>query len=123
MNNNNDTIRNLIEELRQLRLQEQVVLDNLDRILTNNDNVAARPVTRLQNHPPEPPHPLDTGFNIGDRIAITNKITKPVNRPANRGDRVGVITKIENRRISIRTNNGNNTWRAPNNIRKLRHDE
>ncbi len=58
-----------------------------------------------------------TPFKIGDSVEITNSITSPVNRIADINDRRGTIYKITKKRIFIRTINGGNTRRAPQNLK------
>ena len=101
-----DQLQTIIEELQQLRIRQVQLLEAIDNVISHTE--PANDNTQLQ---------------VGDRVLITNKIRRPLNRPVNQGDRVAVITKILPNHINIRTDNGNNTWRAPHYLRKLTNDE
>jgi hypothetical protein len=109
-------IETLINELKQLKIRELRVLEALETTLQQQTNGATQTTTVDPNN-------CSPYFKIGDRIAIKNKIIRPVNRPLNRGDRTATVTKATLERIEFRTTNGTETWRAPHNVRKLDHDE
>jgi hypothetical protein len=62
-------------------------------------------------------------LQAGDRVQITNKIRKPSSWPKDKQwteerERLATIRQVTTERIYITTDNGNLTWRHPNNIKK-----
>jgi hypothetical protein len=127
----NDDIKELIAELKELRLRELRVLDSIERTLQQNDNtnninpnIVSGYVNPTVNAVAVPDQARGTNvYKEGDRVVITNSITRPLNRAMNRGDRTAVVTHIVGNRIYIRTSNNTKTWRAPQNLRFRTNDE
>jgi hypothetical protein len=141
----NNDIAVLISELKQLRVREARVIDTLETLLheqrataaeggcttstTTADSSAVTPAPVLYTNTnansgtglPAQRQTVSTSyersFRVGDSIVIINKVKRPLYRPVNRGDRVGIITKITKQQIWIRTVNGDDTWRLAKNIR------
>jgi hypothetical protein len=114
----------LIAELKELKLRELQVLASLESIVqTQHNTTAATSPTQHNTSTAASPRALEALFQVGDRVVITNKIRRPINRPANNGDRTAVVTKVALNRIDIRTSNGSSTWRAPQNLRLRTQDE
>ena len=61
----------------------------------------------------------------GDRIRITNLIRKPLNWPegapwTEENERKATVTRVTDKQVHFRTDNGRTTWRAPHNIKKIK---
>ena len=108
-------IDDIIAELRSLRLQ----VARLESELSDERN---RPTP-----PTGPPARLaseDHGYAVGDRVYILNKIKKPATWVSSVAwseaeAKKATITAVRTRQIFFTTDNGVETWRAPNNLRKL----
>jgi hypothetical protein len=60
----------------------------------------------------------------GDRVRIRNKIRKPSHWPSTtqwsvEKERLATVEKVTSERVHLLTDNGNRTWRAHANVRKL----
>jgi hypothetical protein len=115
-------ISKLLKELKQLKLQETRVLNALEDAHIRQTTTS--PNRSLLSPPPTTVEPGEADLFIpGDRVIITNKVRKPLNRPTNNGDRTGVVTTVQQNRVNLKTSNGTQTWRAPHNLRHRRNDE
>ena len=84
-------------------------------------------VARLEQHRQtfkEAPTVKRNILAVGDRIKIKNKVKKPQNWPTDKewtesNERSATITKITDKQVHYITDNGNHTWRAPHNLRKI----
>jgi hypothetical protein len=126
----NEDIKKLITELKGLRLREIEVLNSLERAIAEQNNTNNNSTDRGYNtHTANTvmvveAEPATTNiYQVGDRVAITNSITRPLNRSTNIGDQTAVVTSVVGRRVYIRTSNNTNTWRAPQNLRFRRNNE
>jgi hypothetical protein len=114
----------LTQELKNLKLREIEVLEALERLHLTAQDDTGLPVTPRAPPDTRTPKSSDTNsFKVNDRMVITNKVLRPLNRQANKGDRTAVVVKEDKQRIDIRTSNGTSTWRAPHNLRLRHHDE
>jgi hypothetical protein len=120
----------LIDELKQLKLRELEIIESIELNLENQQQGQQTPVNNTPNTTPPVARSFfstaaveRTVFSVGDRIVITNKITRPTNRPLNDGDKFGIVLKVAPKRIDIKTLNGSYTWRVPSNVRLHRTDE
>jgi hypothetical protein len=116
-------IHELIKELKVLKLREteiiaQLEVENVRRNRETRENraqvVRHRTTTTTTNH----------GFERGDRIRITNQVTKPAHWDTNetwnyRDALRATVTFTTADRIYFVTDNGVNTWRAVRNIKRL----
>jgi hypothetical protein len=97
-----DDIKNIIEQLQRLQIQQDALLARLGALSDDNE---ARPTsaraTRVQ---PDTPRE----FAIGDRVRILN----PARYQANRG----TIIRIGTSRITVETRRGAKIVRAPHNL-------
>jgi hypothetical protein len=105
----------LIEELKRLRIRQTAVLAEIREVVEeaneadqdNNDiNLVA----------------IRHGFNVGDRVRITNKIRKPATAGTSwneNRERLATVSRITVDQVHIITDNGTRTWRAPNNLRLI----
>jgi hypothetical protein len=104
-------LANIISELKALKLRELKVLASLEAIIEQQS-------PRLST--------INTGihlYQVDDPVVIINKVRRPHNCPANRDDRIGVVTKVADARIDLRTRNGFLTWRVPHNLSPAATDE
>jgi hypothetical protein len=114
-----ETVDELIEELRSLRIQQATLIDRIENAIRieseqnernereqNDDDAGARAVFVF-------------GFRKGDRVRIKNKVKKPAAAGptwSESRERLATVTRIRADQIHIRTDNGTATWRAPNNL-------
>jgi ligand-binding sensor domain-containing protein len=97
------TIKELIQELKQLKLRENKIVE----ALSHHQCLSAR-------------------FKIGDRVRIVNQVRRPKRWPQDRDwnserARNATVTDIDNfnERVYITTDNGIATWRKEHNLTKL----
>jgi hypothetical protein len=106
-----ESVDQLIEQLKDLKLQESVVLEKLSR---------ARAKEKAQDRDKTP---RDTTYEPGDRVRITNAVKVPFTRSVNAQDKTATVryTKPHNEQIKvfITTDNGFKTWRLEKNITKI----
>ena len=106
-------IEDLIEELKDIRLQETAVLARLeDANRRRSGRTAPARATETVN-----------GISKGDRVRITKKVKRPADWPSERTwveahYRAATVTRVTPEQIHILTDNGVKTWRAPNNLKK-----
>ena len=111
--NNAQEIQDIVNQLRQLQIQESDLLHRLERLNEGED-------TNYNNAPPQtvaiPERELPTEarpFVTGDQVVIINpRFLQPTG---------GTITKITPKRITVRAPNGANIIRAPKNLRRAPH--
>jgi hypothetical protein len=132
-----EDIKDLIAELKELKLRELQVIESLERAVREqeqNNNNSTTSVTSGITSPspfaravatskPSKNTKVINQYQAGDRVVITNNITRPLNRTANKGDRTAVVTHVVGSRVHIRTSNNSKTWRAPQNLRYRTNDE
>jgi dsDNA-specific endonuclease/ATPase MutS2 len=99
MNNDKDEVQDLIEQLKNLQLQQTELLARLERARINE---ARR--TGIQDKEES----STREFAIGDKVRIKNPTRFQVNQ--------GVITKIGSSRITVHTKTGSKILRAPKNL-------
>jgi hypothetical protein len=137
---NAEHISDLIDQLKRLKVVESHILHELEE--SHNEATASRvssPTAAPESAPapaaatpylassrspvaiaaPESTTtPPTTNFEIGDKVVITNKIKPRSNRHVvNEKDRIAIVTRVTDERVFFRTLNGNQTWRAPHNLR------
>ena len=98
--NNQQEIEELVEQLRDLQVQQTTVLDRLERL------AESRRAPNVPANEAEGTEPIK--FALGDRVRIRNP------RPFQQA--VGIITKIGASRITVTTRNGNKIQRAASNL-------
>ena len=107
-----ETVDQLIEQLKRLKVQESAVLEKLSRAREHEKETQHRTGT-----------PRNTTFATGDRVRITNAVKVPFTRSANERDKTATVryTKPHNAEIKvfITTDNGFKTWRLEKNLRKI----
>ncbi len=116
-------IEDLIAEVRSLRIQVDRLETELHRRNSSSQPQAVTPTTQRQpvlRGATGPSH----SYAVGDRVYILNKIKKPAiwdsRRVWNEGEaRNATVTEVRPTQIFFVTDNGVETWRAPNNLRKI----
>jgi transcription antitermination factor NusG len=107
-----ESVDQLIEQLKNLKVQENVVLEKLSRAREQEKEAQNRNRT-----------PRNTTYKVGDRVRITNGVTVPFARNANERDRTATVryTKPHNEhtKVYITTDNGFRTWRLEKNLRRI----
>ena len=102
------SLTELIERLRRIRLQEAQVIDQIDILVSSQQEQDRR---AEHTRAPVPPNGnwRHTDFRVGDRVRITNGV---------RAGQVptAVVTKVTPERVSIITDDGTRTWRARTNL-------
>jgi hypothetical protein len=103
----------LIQELKALQLREAEVLKLIEKANKRRDRVVGT-------------HGVSTnhGYKQGDRIRITNQVTKPAHWATHetwnyRDAQKATVTFTTKEREYFVTDNGVTTWRAPRNIRRI----
>ena len=91
----NDSISNLIERLKRIRIEEARVIDLIEQRTRREAAVATNP------------------FRVGDRVRVTDRWRQ--GQPS-----TATVTKINGERTSIRTDDGTETWRLSKNLARLR---
>jgi hypothetical protein len=125
-----DRIDELIHELKALHVREQHILTELEEAhRTQTRDITAEPAQNNRS----PTHKLTVSeiiaaagasdtvpiFQVGDDVVIVNKVRRSGIKQIDNGDRTGVVIKVSQNRVDIRTTNGTFTWRAPKNLRLL----
>ena len=111
MRDNEESIADLIEQLRQLRTHQERLLDRIEARVQRDQ---AQQETE------------DLPYRVGDRVYITNRVRKPVFAKPSwtaRAERRASVTKIRGNRVHFKTDNGTTTWRSPENLRPLHDDD
>lgn len=135
----NATLATLINELKALKIQESELKTRESQIIlqieainstgntdTTEDYTVAS--TRQQQKATRTTTPLTVnGITRGDRVTIKNKIRRPATCTdetewTKEKERVATVTRVTNDQIHFVTDNGTRTWRAPNNLSKLRNE-
>ena len=108
-----ETVDQLIEQLKRLKVQENVVLEKLSRAREQEKEASQNRIGTQRN----------TTFGAGDRMRIVNAVKVPSTRSANKRDRTATVryTREHNDdiKVFITTDNGFKTWRLEKNLRKL----
>ena len=106
-----ETVDDLLEHLKRLKIEENQVLTKLYQ---------ARIKEKGEQGGPQDCAPP---YKQGDRVRIKNKIASVFPRRANTGDRDSTVLYTETRngklKIHIRTDNGFNTWRLEKNLLRI----
>ena len=110
MSSKEERIKELIDQLKELRLRESRVMARLEAEITTAERTVTTP----------------RAFEVGDRVYIKNKIRRPVSARPDWNiykERRATVNKVKPGEIHFTTDNGTNTWRGPFNIRLLRDDD
>lgn len=110
-------IEELTKELRTLKIRVATLEAENDQRVRRESREHTRALATPSNEKEQV-----NGIGIGDRVRITNHVKKPAYWTKawdEKKERVATVTKINPLQIHFRTDNGVNTWRAPNNVRKI----
>ena len=88
-----ESIGELISRLKQVRLEEARIIDLIER------RTRREAVTHT--------------FRVGERVRITNGVRQGQTATA-------TVTRVGGERVSLRTDDGTNTWRHSKNLARLR---
>ena len=113
------TVDELIEELQRLRLQETAIIAELREANRERNGVQDIDVDV------DPPA-AEFALTRGSRVRIKNRVRRPATAgPAwseNR-ERLATVTRVTVDQVHIVTDNGTRTWRAPNNLQLIQHEQ
>jgi len=107
------SIDDLIQELKDLKVRETTVLNQLEATIRR----------RKENEEQGSPRDREGIFVPGQRVYITNRIRRPINWSGTweaHRERFATVTKQSSSRVSVLTDNGVKTWRAPKHLSKIR---
>ena len=117
------TVQELTSALGSLKIQEAVLTAQLRDALAEREQELSR-IPRKASAPVAGKETRIRGFAKGDRIWVTNSIRKPAswdNSTQWEEVRSATVTQVLIKgsvvQVHFTTDNGVNTWRAPNNIR------
>jgi hypothetical protein len=105
-------LNQLITRLQILQVEQTTLLNELER-----KGVADRAGNTNRS-----PSNQDAVFTVGDRVLITNHVTKPTLFYTTWDQTVAqraTVTKVSTNRINVLTDNRVHTWRAPKNLAHL----
>jgi len=114
---NEDRISQLIEELKDLRVRETAILEEIE--LRNSLREASQRDSTPRDSA-DTPRNSSQAYKPGDRVYITNRVNRPVFAPPSWTgfkERRATVTKVVGERVHFKTDNGTATWRAARNIR------
>ena len=107
-----ESVDQLIEQLKRLKVQEKVVLEKLSRAREQEKEAQNRNNARS-----------GTTLEPGDRVRITNTVKVPFTRSVNARDKTATVryttTNNEQTKVFITTDNGFKTWRLEKNLSKI----
>jgi hypothetical protein len=96
-----ESLEDLIKRLEELELEETRI--HLER---------SEVVDRIRRH-----SGADQGFRVGSRVVITNRVKPLTGSEVKKGDRIGVVTRIDGEKVFFTTLSGATTWRLRKNLR------
>ena len=107
-----ESVDQLIEQLKTLKIQEGVVLEKLSRVREQEKE------EQYRNR-----NPRSTTYEAGDRVRITNTVKASFARSVSAQDRTATVryTKTHNEEVKvfITTDNGFKTWRLEKNLSRI----
>ena len=122
MRDEEDSIEDLLEDLRQLRIRETAIIARIQSAAERRGRPTAFAAANRSGEQEQPPSVTNVHFAIGARVRIKNKIR----RPATAGgdwtedrERVATVTGVRVDQVHFVTDNGTRTWRAPNNLQRI----
>ena len=109
-------VGDLIAELKALNLRRSEILATLEEAYSAHE--PAETVSSAFRVP------IANGIVKGDRVRITNKVKRPAawtNQLAwdKERERSATVTRVTPTQVFFITDNGVETWRAPNNLKKV----
>ena len=106
------SISELIERLRDIRIQEAEVIELIEQAATNAREERAARAVAIPPPPALDGNGLPTVYQVGDRVRIINARAGQVP--------TGTVTRVTADRITIITDDGTRTWRARRNVARHR---
>ena len=111
-----EQVEELITELKALNLQRRAILAQLEEAYSGYEAVE----TTSGNFRV----PIANGIVKGDRVRITNKVKRPATWTSQLAwdkerERSATVTRVTPTQVFFITDNGVETWRAPNNLKKI----
>jgi hypothetical protein len=108
------TFKELIEELHNLRIQETVIIAQIEKANKQRTTGARTAGIHEDNRAV-----IANGLKQGGRVRIKNKVGRlatagPTWSESN--ERLATVTRVTTDQVHITTDNGTKTWRAPNNL-------
>ena len=108
----------LIGKLKALKIEEASILAQIAGLNASESVIATAASTEERVN----------GIARGDRVRIKNRVRKPATWTSKvewteAKERVGTVTRVTPEQIHFVTENGTQTWRAPNNVRRLSENE
>ena len=109
-----EQVEDLIRELKSLNLRRNEIFAQLEAAYTGHDSEeeARRSIGGSSAN----------GFKKGDRIRIRNKVKRPAawTRPWDKEkEKTATVTRVTATQVHYITDNGVETWRAPNNVERV----
>jgi len=118
-----DEVGDLIRQLQDPQVRQQEITLRLSELVDHRAETQGNRATGRASPPPVE-RTAREGFEVGERVFITNNIRHvPFRRRANLRDRAAIAQRILNDRVHITTCNGCETWRHASNPRKLTDNE
>jgi hypothetical protein len=122
-----DSISNLIAELRQLQVRESNIIQEIEsRYDRRSRGRSNGPQAARQQEGTGRRQDTDrddtAAYRTGDRVYITNRVARPIlpSRDWNIHDeRRATVTRVTRDRVYFRTDNGTSTWRKAKNLRPI----
>jgi hypothetical protein len=124
----NHHIKELIGELRSLRIRETEGLNAIDKAIPAmyppaNQGLSTAVSIDTSAAASGTDSMVQDTFLVGDRVCtrveITNKVRRLFNRTPTNKDRSLTVIKVSEKRIDLITDNGTETWTAPHNLRRI----
>lgn len=128
------TVPNILNRLSELQTQHEEILQEQQSLLQQLTDLS---LTTQHTHTPEVQRsaniqtpckettPIRQGSKLhpGEHVYIKNKISHAFNGDLTPLHRAGIVTDVQAHKIYLRTYSGVETWRSPNNLRRLTSKE
>lgn len=110
MSGEEPSIQDLFKQLKQVRIQEARIIEQIERKSAKDERAKQAERARASTFNNSDHLPID--YQIGDRVRITNNVRDDQTKTA-------TITKVNPIQIGIVTDDGSHTWRVRKNLEKL----
>ena len=122
MRDEDDSIEDLLEDLRQLRIRETAIIARIQSAAERRGRPTAFAAPNLSSEQERQPSVGGVHFTIGTRVRIKNKVRKPATAGGDwteERERLATVTETRVDQVHFVTDNGTRTWRAPNNLQRI----
>ena len=122
MRDEDDSIEDLLEDLRQLRIRETAIIARIQSVAERRGRPTVFAAPNRSDEQEHPPSVANGHFAIGSRVRIKNKIRKPATAGGDwteDRERLATVTETRVDQVHFVTDNGTRTWRAPNNLQRI----